>query len=469
MTMSEPLAIYEVTRATAVLMQCPLAGFQFYGGEQCWGRIRAYDRLVLRREPGNRDDPRAITVEWQGTLLGYVPREANYALSQMMDRGERVEAVVKALRPGSDPWKRVMIEVAWVPAAAPAPEAASPSKAKPEVPELLVRSLVNRVFGPMPPAGAFEWVGERAGALALTGVELPSMLPFLRLVHAEKSVASTHDPLPALAALLNRAGIEPAAWKRLPRWRFLAFEAMGPAWLKPIPVARFANLLLRLDLQPPPARDFAGYALQAVLHRPAGPNARLDFERHPLWFMRALERRIAAGVAAGQEAAMRLELRICLDWLLDARPSPDANQQHAGWEWIAAQAHEYRRARRVALAEPWSVPLPEMTFGPWWVVPLSSRAQLAAEAAAMKNCLEDYEDDCRAGTYVVFSIRDALTGKPEACLSASRDSPDEPWEMDQLAGKMNAPVREELLPIAKRVLQRLNAPTSASAARSATP
>ena len=94
------------------LMQCPIAGFQFHGGNRCKGRIRPGDPLELRREPGNRHDPRAITVAWQGVTLGYVPREANYALSQMMDRGARVAARVTALREGGDPWQRVMIEVA---------------------------------------------------------------------------------------------------------------------------------------------------------------------------------------------------------------------------------------------------------------------------------------------------------------------------------------------------------------------
>jgi hypothetical protein len=76
-----------------------------------------------RGEPGNRHDPRAITVQWQSVMLGYVPRDANYALSQMMDREARAEARVKSLRAGGDPWQRVLIEVTVHAAASvPAPE-----------------------------------------------------------------------------------------------------------------------------------------------------------------------------------------------------------------------------------------------------------------------------------------------------------------------------------------------------------
>ena len=95
-----------------LLMQCPVAGFQFHFGERCWTRMRQGDGLTLRREPGNHHDARAIRVEWNGEMLGYVPREANYAISQMLDRGVPVEARIAGMRSDKDPWHRVMIEVA---------------------------------------------------------------------------------------------------------------------------------------------------------------------------------------------------------------------------------------------------------------------------------------------------------------------------------------------------------------------
>src|SRR5512140_1295350 len=119
--MSERQPPYHAGPPPIALMQCPIAGFQYHGGEASFNRIRIDDRLALQREPGNRHDPRAIRVQWQGVMLGYVPREANYALSQMMDRGAGVEARVKSLRDGGDPWQRVMIEVAVQAAVFPTP------------------------------------------------------------------------------------------------------------------------------------------------------------------------------------------------------------------------------------------------------------------------------------------------------------------------------------------------------------
>ncbi len=95
-----------------VLVQSsPLAGSQFYALSRAWKEIRPGDKLLLKREPDNRHDANAIRVEWNGQQLGYVPRAENRALAAAMDRGERVEARVTALRRARNPWQRVEFEV----------------------------------------------------------------------------------------------------------------------------------------------------------------------------------------------------------------------------------------------------------------------------------------------------------------------------------------------------------------------
>lgn len=95
-----------------VLVQSsPLAGSQFYALSSVWGDIRPGDKLLLKREPENRHDANAIRVEWNGRQLGYVPRAENRALAAAMDRGERIEARVSALKKHRNPWQRVEFEV----------------------------------------------------------------------------------------------------------------------------------------------------------------------------------------------------------------------------------------------------------------------------------------------------------------------------------------------------------------------
>lgn len=95
-----------------LIQESPVAGFQYHDGEAVWSRLSAGDPLRLLREPGNPHDRRAVAVYWGDAKLGYVPRVANTAVSQMMDRGERLTARIEHLRESRDPWKRVGVSIA---------------------------------------------------------------------------------------------------------------------------------------------------------------------------------------------------------------------------------------------------------------------------------------------------------------------------------------------------------------------
>ena len=98
--------------ATRILIQSsPVAGFQFHEGRRLWDQLKVGDALTLVREPGNAHDPRAVRVEWNGQMLGYVPRAENDAVARQLDRGNRLEARIVRLTKHRDPWKRIEFEV----------------------------------------------------------------------------------------------------------------------------------------------------------------------------------------------------------------------------------------------------------------------------------------------------------------------------------------------------------------------
>lgn len=103
-----------IPAAQKVLQHSSLAGFQYHYGEILWAQLAVGQPLHLVREVDNRYDSRAVRVEWQGRKLGYIPRLDNAAVSQLLDRGERVEAVVAWLNESRNPWERVGVEVRWV-------------------------------------------------------------------------------------------------------------------------------------------------------------------------------------------------------------------------------------------------------------------------------------------------------------------------------------------------------------------
>ena len=81
-----------------LVQHAPLAGFVYYEADEVWQRMRAGDRLRLAREPANPHDANAVRIEWQGHMLGYVPRKDNADLARQLDNGATVEAKVTALQ-----------------------------------------------------------------------------------------------------------------------------------------------------------------------------------------------------------------------------------------------------------------------------------------------------------------------------------------------------------------------------------
>lgn len=98
-----------------VLMQTsPVAGFQYHAGDTVWALLRSGQALAMVREPGNRFDQRAVRLDWLGQKIGYVPARDNAAVSQLLDRGERLNAVITQLREANNPWDRIEFAVYWM-------------------------------------------------------------------------------------------------------------------------------------------------------------------------------------------------------------------------------------------------------------------------------------------------------------------------------------------------------------------
>lgn len=98
-----------------LLQTSPVAGFQYHEGAALWPQLRSGQALRMVREPGNRFDARAVRLDWQGHKVGYLPARDNAAVSQLLDRGERLDAVITQLRESNDPWDRIEFAVHWMP------------------------------------------------------------------------------------------------------------------------------------------------------------------------------------------------------------------------------------------------------------------------------------------------------------------------------------------------------------------
>lgn len=108
-----PGAVHASREAWKTLQISPVAGFQYHSGEALWAQLAVGQPLALTREADNAFDEHAVCVDWQGQKLGYIPRLDNAVVSQLLDRGETLEAVIVGLENSSNPWDRVRVEVRW--------------------------------------------------------------------------------------------------------------------------------------------------------------------------------------------------------------------------------------------------------------------------------------------------------------------------------------------------------------------
>lgn len=101
-TGSEAIARPVAMRPVTVLANAFLAGMAYYDFPDGPGdAFEAGQELVLKREPDNPYDDRAIEVFLpDGRKLGYVARRENEALSRLMDAGVSVRATVREVGEG---------------------------------------------------------------------------------------------------------------------------------------------------------------------------------------------------------------------------------------------------------------------------------------------------------------------------------------------------------------------------------
>lgn len=325
----------------------------------------------------------------------------------------------------------------------------------------LVVSLTRRTFEEgYARLESFNGVARHVRELALVAAEHPRLLPFLQLVSRVDG-----PPVETFERAVREAGITPSARRKLERWGYEPFSLASECCMMDGAIetlARFANLLDRLEIHEPPDPMFVELALRS------------GTDSTPDWFLRTLhETLVTPGVASlvtpgvarfvapgGAIAPMARgpihaeDLNLLAAWIYTNPPLPDPHQQQS-WPWIVEQAWRHRALTDAAASEPWPVPSETLSIGGYDVVPVRCALDLRAEAEAMRNCLATYEEDCRAGIVAVYSIRRGERRFADISLARVKDAGGF-WQVMQVAGKGNREV-PEMAGVAMPVVQRLSA------------
>jgi len=84
--------------AAEIVVQVSLtAGLRYHDAKAVWGQMKEGELLTLVREPANPYDVNAVRVDWNGHMLGYIPRTENAAVARQMDRGSKLQARITKL------------------------------------------------------------------------------------------------------------------------------------------------------------------------------------------------------------------------------------------------------------------------------------------------------------------------------------------------------------------------------------
>lgn len=106
-----------------ILLQTTLvAGLAHHDAKAVWPVLGVGDALDLVREGDNPHDPQAVRVDWQGRVLGYLPRADNADVARQLDRGQRLQARIVELARYRNHRRKLAVQIyAEIPArAAPA-------------------------------------------------------------------------------------------------------------------------------------------------------------------------------------------------------------------------------------------------------------------------------------------------------------------------------------------------------------
>ncbi len=82
----------DVFRREMLALSCLVAGTSFLSLQQTEPKMTENTVFDLKREPKNKFDKKAIAIYFQKEKIGYVPKEKNEVIANLMDAGKKFSA-----------------------------------------------------------------------------------------------------------------------------------------------------------------------------------------------------------------------------------------------------------------------------------------------------------------------------------------------------------------------------------------
>ncbi len=109
-TLSKGGLTLDVFAKEVVALQCLVAGTSFRSFDNIEDQLVTSVKLSILRESKNEHDPFAVSIWYEKTKVGYIPRQKNEVVARLMDAGKSFVARVKEKdREGN--WIKLKVEV----------------------------------------------------------------------------------------------------------------------------------------------------------------------------------------------------------------------------------------------------------------------------------------------------------------------------------------------------------------------
>lgn len=88
-----------------------VAGVQHHNLPKVISRLIEGDDLDLVPEPTNKFDSNAVRIEYEGIMLGYVPRKLSAEISAALEVGTNLSCTIETLTPENKPWEQLEVVI----------------------------------------------------------------------------------------------------------------------------------------------------------------------------------------------------------------------------------------------------------------------------------------------------------------------------------------------------------------------
>ena len=97
-----------------LLNKFSVAGFYYYKGPEIVDTMEPGEILDMKPDPDNIYDKYAVELNYNGTMIGHIPRSDNRHISRLLQQGLNMGCTIREVNPDEETWHMCKVKVELV-------------------------------------------------------------------------------------------------------------------------------------------------------------------------------------------------------------------------------------------------------------------------------------------------------------------------------------------------------------------